>query len=166
MTMTGIAERAGVTAGAVYYHFSSKDDLLAEIMRTTGEEVVLALSPEPDQSDLTAAFAQVSRVVDWAVSHRQLGHFYFGVSLGASPRVEEIRRANEVQLCHRWAAILVGPDPVETRVCALALLGLFGEIVASIVDPRRGDIDTPNSAWRNAGQVVVMRLLTDRWTSN
>jgi AcrR family transcriptional regulator len=50
-SLRDIAERAGMKAGSLYYHFSSKDEIVAEVIefgvRAVGEEVASALERTP-----------------------------------------------------------------------------------------------------------------------
>jgi AcrR family transcriptional regulator len=83
-TMRTIAEQAGIEAASIYYHFSSKEELVDEIMENGGHRIVQhlnervdALGPDAtaEQRFRAAVLGQMSGVVshgDFALAHRSL----------------------------------------------------------------------------------------------
>src|SRR3712207_9006478 len=75
ITVAEIADAAGMTSAAVYYHFASKDDILLEGLRSLGE----ALATEARRAQQDVAARQVSigelllRLLGWMDEHREIG---------------------------------------------------------------------------------------------
>jgi AcrR family transcriptional regulator len=93
-TVADVADEAGVVAAAIYYHFDSKEDLLAEAVRAIASEIdAVVLVAQADAGSPEVRLARVVReVFDWADSHADAAKVFFLWSAGATPAVESIRR--------------------------------------------------------------------------
>lgn len=99
VTVADIAERAGMTSAAFYYHFASKEDLLEELVRTFAEKWVGAVSallaelPDVDHlGEFTAA------VLDWVDEHQAEALVFFTSSVGSTPGVDRNRAETRQQI--------------------------------------------------------------------
>ena len=67
VTVAEIADAAGMTSAAVYYHFASKDDILLEGLRLVGDEMVA--EARRAQQDIAARHASIGelpvRLLEW-----------------------------------------------------------------------------------------------------
>lgn len=117
-TVADIAQRAGVTAAAVYYHFPSKDDLLLELVDRIGRQLAAVVSPPA-----------ADRFLTWLDRHEPEARLWFVTSTGVSPAIEarkrDMRREISTQLSEPLRPALSG---VEADVAAIALLTLFEEV--------------------------------------
>jgi len=93
VTIADIADRAGMTSAAVYYHFSAKDDVLLEALRGFAEELIVQLrrlsqraNGEDPLRGLVAGF------LDWIDERRPAATVFFVSSLGSTPAAEALRR--------------------------------------------------------------------------
>lgn len=133
-TMRSIADEAGIEAASIYYHFSSKEDLVEEVMVYGGESIVRHLKAQvealgPD-ADATARFraavtGQMSAMVkygDYALaSGRLLTQLPEGV------RLKQVKRRETHQ--QLWSQLLealrsegfLRPD-VDIHLCRVFLL--------------------------------------------
>ncbi|GAA2838743.1 TetR family transcriptional regulator [Kribbella solani] len=130
-----IAEQVGITKASLYYHYSSKQDLLRAIIGTFLDDISVVLSsvetipwsPEAEQEALRA-------YVDVVVAHRSTGPTLlrditavlaaFGDDLDAL-----IARSRRFQL---W---LAGPDPTAAdRLRAAAAVETVGAAISTDVD--------------------------------
>lgn len=130
-TLRDIADAAGVKAGSIYYHFDSKEDLLAEILdqgidRITSTVDEALAEARPDAADrLRAAIAAHLTAL---FQHGPYTAAHVGVFHWAP---EEVRRAGipaRDAYEARWATLLdaVVDDPsVDLHVLRVALLGMM-----------------------------------------
>jgi len=130
-TLRDIADAAGVKAGSIYYHFDSKEDLLAEILdqgieriTRTVDEALVSAGPEPATRLRVAIGAHLSALFQ----HGPYTAAHVGVFHGAP---EEVRRAGipaRDAYEERWAKLLDAAveDPgVDLHVVRVALLGMM-----------------------------------------
>ncbi|ADB34651.1 transcriptional regulator, TetR family [Kribbella flavida DSM 17836] len=131
-----IAEQVGITKASLYYHYSSKQDLLKAIIGTFFDDLyamfqrvdTVPWSPEAER-ELLAAY------LDVVITHRATGPTVlrdiaavlaaFGDDLG-----ELIERSRRFQL---W---LAGPDPSpRDRVIATAAVEVVGAVFSAGLEP-------------------------------
>jgi AcrR family transcriptional regulator len=100
ITVAHIAEAAGMTSAAVYYHFASKDDILLEGLRSLGDALVS--EARRTQQDIAAHRASIGdlpvRLLGWMDEHRAQATVWFAKSAGVSLAVEQLRREVNGQL--------------------------------------------------------------------
>lgn len=99
VTVADIADRAGMTSAAVYYHFASKDAILSEGMKEFGSaligyvaEVVESLPPGGPLGKL------LIDVLQWIDRNAAAGLVYFISSVGVNSDVEALRRQHRAEL--------------------------------------------------------------------
>ncbi len=84
VTVAEIAETAGMTSAAVYYHFASKDDILLEGLRGFGEGLVVQASRL--QEDLAVDGTSIGqlpvRLLAWLDERRDDATVWFVTSAG------------------------------------------------------------------------------------
>ncbi len=94
VTVAEIAEAAGMTSAAVYYHFASKDNILLEGLRGFGEALVV--ETRHLQHELAADGTSVGelpvRLLAWLDERRDDATVWFVTSAGVSLVVEQLRR--------------------------------------------------------------------------
>lgn len=131
ITVAEIAEAAGMTSAAVYYHFASKDDILLEGLRGFGEALVA--ETRHVQAQLMVDGASIGelpvRVLAWLDERRDQATVWFVTSSGVSLVVEQLRRElrGELIAVLTRAAKAAKPDvgAAEAAVVAAALLSLL-----------------------------------------
>lgn len=139
-----IAERIGVTKAALYYHYASKDDLLADLvdpmfveLRELGDELE---GRRVDAADETAVRAVLERFWGLCRSHRQVMRVLLHNArvvrgTGIAPRMLHWRE--------RVDAALVGSDAAADRVRAVVALGGVQDAVAVFGDDELDAVRAP-----------------------
>ena len=93
VTISSIVEHAGMTPAAFYYHFSSRDQLLEEIVRRFADDWVEVGDKLWDQTTTVEQLRSVTNeMLDWAGQERQRAMIFFLTAAGASLTIENIRR--------------------------------------------------------------------------
>lgn len=155
-SLRDVAADVGIKAGSLYYHFGSKDEMLAavfrrgmEIMQAAFDEADLAGSGEPAEQrfhrHVRAHLAALYENGPYTAAHV--------TSFRLAPPVvrDEILPARDAYEA-RWTALLerlVADGDLDPAVSIPVLrLTLFGAMNASVewFDPGRGDLDTVASA--------------------
>ncbi|MCV7431279.1 TetR/AcrR family transcriptional regulator [Mycolicibacterium bacteremicum] len=132
-----IADAIGVTKAAVYHQFKSKDEVVIAVAETelaALQDAVDAAEAEPDQ--VTARDVLLTRVVDMAVTRRQLT----GV-LQFDPVVVRLLAEHEpfAAFIERLYQVLLGEGAgVEARVNAAVMSGALS---AAVMHPLVTDVD-------------------------
>ncbi|UUU36455.1 TetR/AcrR family transcriptional regulator [Streptomyces sp. CA-210063] len=141
VTVADIAARAEMTSAAVYYHFSSKDQVLAEGMRvfaTALREQLHAITEahEPG-TDIGAA---VTTLLAWMGEHRSAATVFFVSSAGMSQDAEALRQESRTELLDELMRLIrkarASASDAEAAVIGLGLLALLETATISQV---RGD---------------------------
>ena len=136
VTVADIAERAGMTSAAFYYHFGSKEELLEELVRTFGETWVAAVTdrlraiPDVDHlGDFTDA------VLDWVEEHEAAALVFFTSSVGSTPGVDRCRADTRERIIRVAAEVVAhltpGRKPAQAGASAVALFVLLASAVRS-----------------------------------
>src|SRR3954452_10786341 len=131
ITVAEIADAAGMTSAAVYYHFASKEDILLEGLRSLGEALVS--EARRTQQDIAAREASIGelpvRLVPWMGGRRAEAIVWFVKSSGVSLAVEQLRRevrGDLITVFTRAArAARAKISTAEAAVVATALLSLL-----------------------------------------
>ena len=107
-TLQQIADRLGFTKAALYYHFPSKDDLLAALHQPAVQDleaVIAAFEEMPDTPTRPRRF--VEAYLDFLLRHRRLiGYSFQDLATLAHPAVRS--RSQGLQL--RMEAVLLGSE--------------------------------------------------------
>lgn len=119
-----ISERLGVTKAALYYHFKSKDDLLAAILEPV-DGVLAELMDRLDTADSIAAWAEA---MDWVIDTMMELTDFFGlitVNRAAVEKVLEGSAFGDHRQMHERVdrAVLAASDDLGERVRMVAALG-------------------------------------------
>lgn len=130
-TLRDIADAAGVKAGSIYYHFDSKEELLAEILdqgieriTRTLDEALAGAGPEPAERLRVAIGAHLAALFQ----HGPYTAAHVGV-FGGAP--EEVRRAGipaRDAYEERWSKLLdaaVDDPAIDLHVVRVSLLGMM-----------------------------------------
>jgi AcrR family transcriptional regulator len=137
VTVAEIAEASGMTSAAVYYHFSSKDDILLEGLRSVGQALVDETARV--QRTIAADGASIGmlpvQLLTWFDERRDDAMVWFVSSAGVTLAVEELRR----ELRHELIGVLTraarsaraGISVPEAAVVAVALLSLIETAASS-----------------------------------
>ncbi|HSV81148.1 MAG TPA: TetR/AcrR family transcriptional regulator [Ramlibacter sp.] len=151
-TMRGIAEQAGIEAASIYYHFSSKEELVDAVMAHGAESIVQhlkehldALPPDADarQRFKAAIVGQMSALVkfgDYAMAHNRLL-----AQLPDKARERQIKRREQHQKL--WTSLMddlreqgfLRAD-VDIHLCRLYALA-FVNSVQTWFNPRKGSLE-------------------------
>jgi AcrR family transcriptional regulator len=137
ITVAEIADAAGMTSAAVYYHFASKDDILLEGLRAVGEGVVAEtrrLQQEVSAGSATLGDLLVG-LLSWLDDRKDQARVWFVTSSGVSLAVEQLRRELRGELMavltRAVKAARPGVGAAEGAVIAVALLSLLETAAAS-----------------------------------
>ncbi|WP_239373432.1 TetR/AcrR family transcriptional regulator [Frankia sp. Cj5] len=140
VTVADIADEAGMTPAAVYYHFPSKADILLEAMRSFSDAFVRELDaqitgPAADDGPIGDL---LTSMLGWLDGQRLAGTVYFVTSSGANLAAEALRRETRVRLMElltqavRTARLPAQRIPAaEAGVMATGLLSLIETAAAS-----------------------------------
>ena len=131
ITVAEIADAAGMTSAAVYYHFASKDDILLEGLRSLGESLVTEV--RRTQHDIAARHVSIGelpvRLLGWMEERHAEATVWFVKSSGVSLAVEQLRREARGELItvltRAAKAARTKISAAEAAVVATALLSLM-----------------------------------------
>ncbi|MFI7504917.1 TetR/AcrR family transcriptional regulator [Streptomyces sp. NPDC049687] len=141
VTVADIAARAEMTSAAVYYHFSSKDQVLVAGMRVFAAALreqleTLTQAHEPG-SDISPA---VTALVVWLGEHRSAATVFFVSSAGMSQEAEALRHEIRTQLLDELVRLVrKGRAPVTDAEAAVTGLGMLALVETAAISQLRGD---------------------------
>ncbi len=129
-----IAERLGLTKPALYYHFSSREDLLRSLVQPLFDEAEAAIAADEARAGAGPVDARelLGRYFDVSYRHRAVTALLLRdiaplAELGFLDRVVDWRR--------RLTALLVGPDAgLGDRARAIVALGGLGDCLVLLAD--------------------------------
>lgn len=139
VTVADIAERAGMTSAAVYYHFPSKDHLLREGVRTFSAALQAAIADRVSALRRDDGLGElVMSLLGWLDEHEAGAVVFFVTSVGISEEAEAIRleaRSELLQLLTRAVKRARGRmNAAEAAVVAAGLLALFETAATSWIE--------------------------------
>lgn len=158
VTVADIAARAEMTSAAVYYHFSSKDQVLAEGMRvfaTALREQLHAITQahEPG-SDIGTA---VTTLLAWMGEHRSAATVFFVSSAGMSQDAEALRQESRTELLDELMRLIrKARESVSDAEAAVIGLGLLALLETATISQVRGD-----DVYRSLGHRSFVREVGD-----
>ncbi|MBX9943816.1 MAG: TetR/AcrR family transcriptional regulator [Reyranella sp.] len=145
-TIDDVMLAAGLTRGAFYAHFESKDDLFAEVLRTSHGLLRLLRSRTGD--DPRTLGREAARVLDDYLHKDHIGEVSVGCTLAALPGD-------------------VGRGPLAARLAyANAVYGLIAELGRGRPRPRRLDASATAAAVLCVGAIGMARASGDRRLSD
>ena len=127
VTVADIADRAGMTSAAFYYHFASKEELLEEVVETFAQTWVEAatsrLETTPDVDHLGDF---TDSILDWVEDHQPEALVFFSTAVGATAAVDRCRAETRERIIRVITTELkrLAPSRVPARTEASAV-GLF-----------------------------------------
>ena len=136
VTVADIAEQAGMTPAAVYYHYPSKDDLLLDGLRGFTDALLEQLRVELRKPVTDDGIGDVLvGLLDWFDGKRYAATVYFVTSPGLSIAVEALRRETRLEMIKLLTQALrkrmPGLQLAEASVSATGLLNLIEQAAAS-----------------------------------
>ena len=152
-TLRQIAEAAGIQAGSVYYHFKSKDEILAEILDVGIDKVQQAVE---DRLSLLPANATAREKIAAAIEGHLLGLLQHGDFTSASIRTygqlpAELKRSNQARRTNYsrfWDRLLADAaergelrSEIDLHIARLVILGAVNWTV-EWYDPKRGSVES------------------------
>ena len=151
-TMRGIAEQAGIEAASIYYHFSSKEELVDEVMSHGADAITEhieqhldALPPnagarERFKAALVGQMSALMKFGDYAMAHGRLL-----AQLPDKPRERQLKRREQHQKL--WSSLFEGlrdegllRREVDIALCRVFVLG-FVNSVQTWFNPRKGSME-------------------------
>ncbi|AYC36238.1 TetR/AcrR family transcriptional regulator [Streptomyces griseorubiginosus] len=165
VTVADIAARAEMTSAAVYYHFSSKDQVLAETMRAFAaalreqlREITEAHDPGSDIG------ASVTTLLAWMGEHRSAATVFFVSSAGMSQDAEALRQESRTEVLDELVRLIrKARGSVSDAEAAVIGLGLLALLETAAISQVRGD-----DVYRSLGHRAFVREvgeLAERITS-
>lgn len=141
IAVSDIASHCGMTPAAFYYHFTSKDEILDEIVGAFAERwtavVQEALEGVTPPADLTAC---VDSVLTWVEENDRPARVYFVTSVGATSSCEAVRRRTRNDLARRASRTFREISPEQDRI-RVAIAGLGLVTLLEIVSRSRLELD-------------------------
>lgn len=130
IAVSDIASHCGMTPAAFYYHFTSKDEILEEIVsgfaERWSEAVAAALVDVRSTDDLPAC---VDSVLTWVEENERPARVYFVTAVGATSACETTRRQVRNDLSKRagrvFREIAPGQDRIRVAIAGLGLITLL-----------------------------------------
>ncbi|GAA1106570.1 TetR/AcrR family transcriptional regulator [Nocardiopsis composta] len=145
-----IAERLQITKAALYYHFPSKQELLAEVVKPfleEGEALLAAAEAAPDPS----ARRFLGDYFDLMNRHRTVLHVLL-FDMGAVARLTDII-PTLLTWRERAAKVIFGAELTDER------LGLAVFAVGGLQDVAFLPVEPPGTAFRDAAVDAALRVL-------
>lgn len=133
-TMQHICKEAGISAGALYVYFSSKEDLIAGITERDRTKLAEKLANLPDAPDLMAALAKLGEHYALEEPHyKRVLCIEIGCEATRNPAVGEIYRTVD-ELCRQSFSQLFAKAREDGRIEAGDDPRLLAEVVSLIGD--------------------------------
>jgi AcrR family transcriptional regulator len=151
-----IAERVGITKASLYYHYSSKQDLLQNIVGTFFDEILEVLSgvSAVDWSPAKER-EQLSAYLDVVLRHRHTGPALLR-DLGAVLAAYEESLDHLIELAREFHAWLAGPDAsAADRLRASAATEVIGAVLSSGLTPDEAPDDVAREVLLEAALAVL-----------
>lgn len=134
IAVSDIAAQCGMTPAAFYYHFTSKDEILDEIVATFAsewaDEVASGLADLSTPEDLPPF---IDRVLTWIEEREREAQVYFVTSVGATSACEATRRRTRNDLAKKATRALrplvPADDRIKSAISGLSLITLL-EVVS------------------------------------
>jgi len=133
-----IAAAADTSKGGVYFHFTTKEAIFRELMRTTAERLAARVDRAVAAEDepIARAEAAIRTVLATFAGHRTMARLLFLDALGAGRAFNAETNALHDRFArliegHLDAAVAAGTiPPLDTAVAGVAWFGAINEVVA------------------------------------
>ncbi|MEY4135888.1 MAG: HTH-type transcriptional regulator BetI [Actinomycetota bacterium] len=133
IAVSDIAAQASMTPAAFYYHFSSKDEILDEIVTAIAADwggVITDLLAHLDSPTQLADF--MDTVLTWVDERERAATVYFVTSIGATSTCEAVRKRTRDDLTKKatkaFTVMSPAKDKVEIAVAGFALIALLESV--------------------------------------
>lgn len=163
VTVAEIAEAAGMTSAAVYYHFASKDEILLEGLRSVGEALVAQTSSTAQ--DVASEGASIGllpvRLLLWFDERRADATVWFVTSSGVSLAVEQLRR----ELRARMLEVFIRAGRAARPELSAAESAVVGTALLSLIETSASAWLTDDASLTGLGRrkfLEEVRLLAER----
>ncbi|MER6135536.1 helix-turn-helix domain-containing protein [Streptomyces sp. NPDC001815] len=158
VTVADIAARAEMTSAAVYYHFSSKDQVLSEAMRAFAaalrEQLQAITEAHEPGSDIGGA---VTTLLSWLGEQRSAASVFFVSSAGMSQDAEALRQESRTELLEELVRLIrKARTSVSDAEAAVVGLGLLALVETAAISQVRGD-----DVYRSLGHRSFVREVGD-----
>ncbi|NEA66256.1 TetR/AcrR family transcriptional regulator [Streptomyces sp. SID12488] len=158
VTVADIAARAEMTSAAVYYHFSSKDQVLAAAMRAFAaalrEQLQAITEAHEPGSDIGAS---VTTLLAWMGEYRSAATVFFVSSAGMSQDAEALRQESRTELLEELVRLIrKARTSVTDAEAAVIGLGLLALLETAAISQVRGD-----DVYRSLGHRSFVREVGD-----
>jgi AcrR family transcriptional regulator len=134
VTVADIADRAGMTSAAFYYHFASKEELLEELVETFAQTWIEAVTSRLQATtDVDQLGDFTDSVLDWVEDNQAEALVFFSTAVGATAAVDDCRATTRERIIVVMTAELqrLAPSRTPARTEAAAV-GLFVLIYLSV----------------------------------
>jgi AcrR family transcriptional regulator len=130
VTVADIADRAGMTSAAFYYHFASKEDLLEELVEDFAQTWIEAITTRMAAiSDVQRLGRFIDDILDWVEENQSSAMVFFSTAVGATAGVDRCRATTRAQVLDATITELRRLTPSRTpgkvEAAAVALLVLI-----------------------------------------
>jgi AcrR family transcriptional regulator len=165
VSMAAVATHAQMTASAVYYHFSSKTEIIETLMLGVTEKLTGFFSLDSGPADLHAWGSQsMRRALEWIRADPLEAKFFF-VRLattgdGAETVVQFRREVTKLVESIANSIVLLDNsiEPVEANIMARGLVALVSETAAATLTGR--DMVPRNfRTYHEAASIITLRIL-------
>lgn len=138
VTVADIAEQAGMTPAAVYYHFPSKDDILLECMRAFSKEFITEVRRLPQQlseqlSEHSTPGDLLVSLLTWLEERADGSSVFFVSSLGASLETETLRMEVRVHLITLFRRVVRRHGRMSTAKAAVVATAMVALLEAAAI---------------------------------
>jgi AcrR family transcriptional regulator len=131
-----IVEMARVSKTTFYQNFSSKEELMAELLRVIAEEIFNEVRCSTDQEKRNAykAYAGIRRYIEICFADMKAANLMLVESVGVSQEIEKVRGEAHRRFARLIFQTVQGqlPDTVsemEMQIVSLAMVGAINEVV-------------------------------------
>jgi AcrR family transcriptional regulator len=136
VTVSDIADRAGMTSAAFYYHFASKEELLEELVVEFAQDWINAVNTIVDG---IIKVSELDRLIDeiltWIDDHEQVATVFFMTAVGATAAVDSTRQDTRNAVIAALTGMVRRISPAkksgQVEVAAVSLTQLFNTTARS-----------------------------------
>ncbi len=128
-----IAESVGIKKASLYYHFSSKDELVDALLRPLLDDLTETIDRiDTTPRSMAAAEEVLGHFIEALINHRFVGIWLSRDATALKASEHSIKElAGLIARLHVW---LAGPEPtIEDRIRAVAATEIVGAVLSSMV---------------------------------